>query len=82
MPSHPDWQGTLQAMNFPQAPASYSGSLRPGEYPHLSIHEGGPRLTMVGEASSRELQGYLEGALRSADEGVTRFLRARLEGTP
>jgi monoamine oxidase len=59
------------------APLSYSGSLRPGERPHLSIHDGGPRLTLVGEASSRELQGYLEGALRSADAGVTRYLVKR-----
>jgi monoamine oxidase len=59
------------------APMSYSGSLRPGEFPHLTIHAGGPRLTMVGEASSRELQGYLEGALRSADAGVTRYLMQR-----
>lgn len=60
------------------APMSYSGSLRPGEFPHLAIHQGGTRLTMVGEASSRELQGYLEGALRSADAGVTRYLMRRL----
>jgi monoamine oxidase len=63
------------------APMSYSGSLRPGERPHLSIHDGGPRLTLVGEASSRELQGYLEGALRSADAGVTRYL-VRRQGPP
>jgi monoamine oxidase len=59
------------------APQSYSGALRPGEFPHLSIHEGGPRLTMMGEASGGALQGYLEGALRSADAGVTRYLKQR-----
>jgi monoamine oxidase len=56
------------------APASYSGSLRPGEQAHLSYHEGVPRWISIGEASSRELQGYLEGALRSAEDGVTRYL--------
>jgi monoamine oxidase len=56
------------------APASYSGSLRPGEQAHLSYHEGGPRWISIGEASSKDLQGYLEGALRSADDGVTRYL--------
>ena len=74
----PGLAGHFAGHEYSEAPTSYSGSLRPGEYPHLSIHEGGPRLTMVGEASSRELQGYLEGALRSADDGVTRYLRARL----
>jgi monoamine oxidase len=56
------------------APASYSGSLRPGELAHLSYHEGGPHWISIGEASSKELQGYLEGALRSAEDGVTRYL--------
>ncbi len=56
------------------APASYSGSLRPGEQAYLSYHEGGPRWISIGEASSKELQGYLEGALRSAEDGVTRYL--------
>jgi monoamine oxidase len=56
------------------APASYSGSLRPGEQAHLSYHEGGPHWISIGEASSKELQGYLEGALRSAEDGVTRYL--------
>jgi monoamine oxidase len=59
------------------APTSYSGSLRPGEEPRLTIHEGGPRLTMAGEASSRELQGYLEGALRSAEDGTTAYILRR-----
>jgi monoamine oxidase len=56
------------------APSSYSGSLRPGEKAHLTYHEGGPRWISIGEASSAELQGYLEGALRSAEDGVTRYL--------
>jgi monoamine oxidase len=56
------------------APASYSGSLRPGEQAHLSYHEGGPRWISIGEASSKDLQGYLEGALRSAQDGVTRYV--------
>ena len=56
---------------------SYSGSLKPGEAAHLAIHDGGAHWTTIGEASSGELQGYLEGALRSADEGVTRYLLGR-----
>ena len=56
------------------APMSYSGSLRPGEAAHLSIHDGGAHWITVGEASSGELQGYLEGALRSADSGVARYV--------
>jgi monoamine oxidase len=56
-----------------EAPMSYSGALRPGEVAHLAIHEGGAHWTTVGEASSGELQGYLEGALRSAEDGVTRY---------
>jgi monoamine oxidase len=56
------------------APMSYSGSLRPGEIAHLAIHNGGIHWTTIGEASSRELQGYLEGALRSAEDGVTKYL--------
>ena len=59
------------------APASYSGSLQPGEIAHLAIHEGGVHWTTIGEASHPELQGYLEGALRSADEGVSRYLVRR-----
>jgi monoamine oxidase len=73
----PGLQDLFVGVERSDAPMSYSGSLRPGEFPHLSIHDGGPRLTLVGEASSRELQGYLEGALRSADAGVTRYLVAR-----
>ena len=59
------------------APLSYSGSLRPGELAHLAIHKGAPRWTTIGEASGGPLQGYLEGALRSADAGVTRYILAR-----
>ena len=59
------------------APMSYSGSLMPGEAARLAIHEGGVHWTTIGEASSGELQGYLEGALRSADDGVTRYLLKR-----
>ena len=76
----PGMADLFQGYERSDAPASYSGSLRPRESPHLSIHEGGPRFTMVGEASSRELQGYLEGALRSADAGVTAYLRKRMFG--
>ncbi len=59
------------------APMSYSGSLRPGEVAHLAIIDGAKRWTTIGEAASRELQGYLEGALRSADEAVTRYALGR-----
>ena len=59
------------------APMSYSGSLKPGEVAHLAIHDGGSHWTTIGEASSGELQGYLEGALRSADDGVMRYLLGR-----
>jgi monoamine oxidase len=59
------------------APMSYSGSLKPGEVADLAIHDGGTHWITVGEASSEELQGYLEGALRSADAGVARYLARR-----
>ncbi len=59
------------------APQSYSGSLRPGEYAYLAIHHGGARWTTMGEASGHELQGYLEGALRSADAGASRYIMGR-----
>ena len=59
------------------APMSYSGSLMPGEVAHLRIHEGAAHWTTVGEASSPELQGYLEGALRSAEVGVMRYVIAK-----
>ena len=78
----PGLAGHFAGFEYSEAPTSYSGSLRPGEFPHLTIHEGGPRLTMVGEASSLELQGYLEGALRSADAGVTAYLRKRFSQIP
>lgn len=57
------------------APASYSGSLRPGEDYDWEINEGSSRWVTVGEASSEELRGYLEGALRSASEGTSRLIR-------
>ena len=56
------------------APMSYSGSLRPGEAAHLAIIDGAKHWTTIGEAASGELQGYLEGALRSADDAVTRYV--------
>jgi monoamine oxidase len=59
------------------APASYSGSLQPGEIAHLAIHDGGAHWSTMGEASHPELQGYLEGALRSAEESVSAFLIRR-----
>jgi monoamine oxidase len=59
------------------APASYSGSLQPGESSQLAIHKGGAHWTTMGEASHPELQGYLEGALRSAEAGVVRLLVRR-----
>jgi monoamine oxidase len=59
------------------APQSYSGSLHPGEYAHLAIHDGGARWTTMGEASGKDLQGYLEGALRSADRGAARYILRR-----
>ncbi len=59
------------------APMSYSGSLRPGELAHLAIVDGAKRWTTIGEAASGELQGYLEGALRSADDAVTRYVLGR-----
>ena len=65
------------AMERTDAPMSYSGSLRPGEWAHLAIHQGGKRWTTIGEASGGPLQGYLEGALRSADDGVTRYILSR-----
>lgn len=65
------------SMERTDAPTSYSGSLRPGESARLDIHNGAERWTTVGEASSHELQGYLEGALRSAEAGVSRYLLKR-----
>ena len=65
------------SMERNDAPMSYSGSLRPGETAHLDINDGGVHWTTIGEASGGELQGYLEGALRSADRGVSRYLLQR-----
>ena len=70
------------AMERADAPMSYSGSLRPGEWAHLAIHDGGRHWTTIGEASGGPLQGYLEGALRSADEGVTRYILSRYKSAP
>ncbi len=57
-----------------EAPMSYSGALRPGEGAELLINKGGMRWSTIGEASSGELQGYLEGALRSADDAVSIYI--------
>jgi monoamine oxidase len=65
------------SMERSDAPMSYSGSLRPGESAHLAINDGGLHWTTIGEASGGELQGYLEGALRSADKGVAYYLTRR-----
>jgi monoamine oxidase len=59
------------------APMSYSGSLRPGEVAHLALVDGAKHWTTIGEAASHELQGYLEGALRSADDAFTRYVLGR-----
>lgn len=56
------------------APLSYSGSLRPGERRDLAIHDGSRQWMTIGEASGGELQGYLEGAFRSADRAATRLI--------
>jgi monoamine oxidase len=65
------------SMERSDAPMSYSGSLRPGETAHLALNDGGLHWITIGEASGGELQGYLEGALRSADKGVARYLLKR-----
>ncbi len=57
-----------------EAPMSYSGALRPGEEAQLLINKGGLRWSTIGEASSGELQGYLEGALRSAEDAASMFI--------
>ncbi|MEJ1937641.1 hypothetical protein WDZ92_46205, partial [Nostoc sp. NIES-2111] len=54
---------------------SYSGSLRPGESRDLEINAGGRHWITIGEASGDDLQGYLEGAFRSADRGAARLIR-------
>ena len=59
------------------APISYSSSLRPGEVAHLATIGGAKHWTTIGEAASSELQSYLEGALRSADDAVTRYVLGR-----
>lgn len=75
--NYPGLSELFVAMERTDAPMSYSGSLKPGEVAHLDIHNGGAHWITVGEASSGELQGYLEGALRSADAGVSRYVLAR-----
>ncbi len=75
----PGLAALYEGMERNDAPMSYSGSLRPGEDPVQGINDGGPRWTTMGEASGGELQGYLEGALRSADRGVTHYLMRRHE---
>ncbi|MBZ0262591.1 MAG: FAD-dependent oxidoreductase [Hyphomicrobiales bacterium] len=79
---HPGLSELFVAMERTDAPMSYSGSFRPGETAHFDINDGGLHWTTIGEASSPELQGYLEGALRTADEGVSRYLvnRHRMKG--
>jgi monoamine oxidase len=57
------------------APMSYSGSLRPGEGRDLEINTGGKHWITVGEASGDDLQGYLEGAFRSAGRGAAQLIR-------
>ena len=57
-----------------EAPMSYSGALKPGEEAELLINKGGLRWSTIGEASSGDLQGYLEGALRSAEDAVSMFI--------
>jgi len=57
-----------------EAPMTYSGAFRPGEGAELLINKGGLRWSTIGEASSGELQGYLEGALRSAEDAVSMFI--------
>jgi monoamine oxidase len=64
-----------------EAPMSYSGALRPGEEAELLINQGGLRWSTIGEASGQELQGYFEGALRSAEDAVSQYIsqhRARV----
>lgn len=56
------------------APMSYSGSLRPGESRDLAIHAGSHQWMTIGEASGGDLQGYLEGAFRSADRAAARLI--------
>lgn len=74
---YPGLSDLFVSMERTDAPMSYSGALRPGEVAHPDIHNGGARWTTIGEASSDDLQGYLEGALRSADEGASRYILDR-----
>jgi monoamine oxidase len=57
-----------------EAPMSYSGALRPGDDGELDLASGGKRWFTLGEAASHELQGYFEGALRTAKDGTSRFI--------
>jgi monoamine oxidase len=65
----------FQGVERTEAPMSYSGALRPGEEADLLINEGGTRWITIGEASSVELQGYLEGALRTAESAVSLYVK-------
>ncbi len=60
-----------------EAPMSYSGALRPGDDAELDLARGGKRWFTIGEAASPDLQGYLEGALRSAHEAAARYVHRR-----
>ena len=66
----------MLALNVPTRPRVIRVHCAPGNS-HLAIHHGGPRFVTAGEASSHELQGYLEGALRSSDDAVTRLILSR-----
>jgi monoamine oxidase len=74
---YPGVSALYVSMERSDAPMSYSGALQPGETPDLDINDGGLHWTTIGEAAGGELQGYLEGALRSADHGVSRYLTRR-----
>jgi monoamine oxidase len=58
-----------------EAPMSYSGALQPGEDADLLINAGGLRWMTIGEASSVELQGYFEGALRTAEAAALFYIK-------
>lgn len=70
----PGSSGFFVGVERSDAPMSYSGSLRPGEVAELAINKGSERWITMGEASGGELQGYLEGAFRSAEEGTARLI--------
>jgi hypothetical protein len=70
----PGSSGFFAGVERSDAPMSYSGSLRPGEVADLAINKGSERWITMGEASGGELQGYLEGAFRSAEAGTARLI--------